>query len=233
MTKVSDSAAPPSAAVLSRIGARVGTLFWVKTVSTAGSIAVFFYAYFWVMRNPFSAVTVMPLTWADGLVAFRPQAFPLYASLWVYISLGAALARDLRELAAYGAASLGMVLTGLAVFMAVPTTIPHFPIDWTLYPALQFMKSVDAGGNACPSLHAAFCVFTAVVLHAHLASLGATRWPLACNLLWCLGILYSTMATRQHVALDVGAGVALGGAAAAAYLGALAARTEIARARGG
>jgi membrane-associated phospholipid phosphatase len=233
MTNVADRAAPAGAAFLSRLGSRVGTLFWVKMVSTAGSIALFFYAYFWAMRNPMSAATVMPLTWADGVVAFRPQAFPLYASLWVYISLGTALARDLRELATFGAASLGMVLAGLAVFMTLPTTIPHFPIDWSLYPVLQFMKSVDAGGNACPSLHAAFCVFTAVALHAQLTSLGATRWPLACNALWCLGILYSTMATRQHVALDVLAGVVLGGAAAAAYLGALAPRTEVARAPGG
>jgi len=37
----------------------------------------------------------------------------------------------------------------------------------------------------------------------------------------CAGILYSTIATRQHVALDAAAGAVLGGAASLAYLGAM------------
>lgn len=80
------------------------------------------------------------------------------------------------------------------------------------------MKSVDVAGNACPSLHAAFCVFAAAVLHAQLGNLKAPAWLTAANVLWCLGILGSTVATRQHVALDAIAGAALGGAAAVAYL---------------
>jgi membrane-associated phospholipid phosphatase len=80
---------------------------------------------------------------------------------------------------------------------------------------------VDVTGNACPSLHAAFCVFAAAALHAQLLSLGAVRWLLAANLFWGLGILYSTIATRQHVALDVIAGAALGAVAGTAYLAAL------------
>jgi membrane-associated phospholipid phosphatase len=40
---------------------------------------------------------------------------------------------------------------------------------------------------------------------------------------WCLGILYSTLAVRQHVLWDVIAGAALGAAVALGYL--LACRT--------
>ncbi len=204
--------------------ARVGTLWVLKMLSTAGGIAAFFHAYFWVMRHPWSAVTVMPVTWVDGLIGFHPQTFALYASLWVYISLVAALAKNLRELAAFGAASLGMSVVGLGIFILLPTKVPEFAIDWSLYPSLQFLKSVDATGNACPSLHAAFSVFTVLALRAQLTAMGAPRWLLAFNVLWCLGILYSAMATRQHVALDVVAGVALGGVVSIAYLGALAHR---------
>jgi hypothetical protein len=194
------------------------TLWVLKMLSTAGGIAVFFYAYFWAMRHPLGAVTVMPMTWLDELVGFQPLSFPLYVFLWFYISLGTALARDLRELAAFGMASLAMSIVGLAIFMLVPTRVPDFAIDWSLYPSMQFLKRVDVAGNAFPSLHAAFCVFTAVVLDAQLAALGAGRWPRAGNLLLCGGILYSTIATRQHVALDAAAGAVLGGAAALAYL---------------
>lgn len=227
-----DGTAPAGAVFVARLGRRIATLFALKMFSTIGAVALFFYAYFWVMRHPLSAMTVMPLTWIDAWIGFIPAAFPLYASLWLYIALGTALARDLGELAAYGAASLAMSAVGLAVFMLWPTKVPDFGIDWSLHPWLEFMKSVDVAGNACPSLHAAFCVFTAAVLHQQLKSLDAARWLLAGNLLWGLGILASTVATRQHVALDAIAGAALGGATAAAYLRAMHRKAEFATATG-
>lgn len=207
---------------------RVGTLLLLKFLTTTGGIAVFFYAYFWVMRHPLSAVTVMPVTWLDGVVGFHPRSFLLYASLWVYIALGTALPKDLWELSLFGLGSLAMTVVGLASFLILPTRVPDFMIVWSMYPSLQFLKSVDVAGNACPSLHAAFCVFTAVALHMQLRAIGAPRWLQALNPAWGLGILYSTIATRQHVALDVVAGVVLGGAVSIAYLDALTRRSQIA-----
>jgi hypothetical protein len=190
----------------------------VKSLGTAGGTAVFLWAYFWVLRNPLGEVAVMPATWLDALIGVQPWSFPLYASLWVYIAFGTALARDFRELAAFGWASLGMGLAGLAIFVLVPTRVAEPAIDWTLYPSLQFLKSIDATGNACPSLHAAFCVFTGLALRAQLGSIGAPPAVKGANALWCLGILYSTIATGQHVALDALAGAALGVAAAVPYV---------------
>jgi len=195
---------------------RAAHLWVLKTLVTTGGIAIFFYAYFWVMRHPFSTVTVMPVTWIDDLVSFLPQSFLLYVSLWVYVSLGSVFAKDARELAAWCAASFAMIVVGLAIFLVLPTKIPDPAIDWSLYPSLQFLKTIDASGNACPSLHAAFAMFAAVVLHRQLTAVRAPRALLACNVLWCLGILYSTIATRQHVALDVIAGSLLAGAASIA-----------------
>jgi membrane-associated phospholipid phosphatase len=200
----------------------VGTLWVLKTLGTAGGIALFFNAYFWAMRHPFGAVTVMPEIWVDRLIGFQPLSFFVYAFLWVYISFGTALARDLRELVAFGLASLVLSVAGLAVYMLLPTRAPNPAIDWTLYPWLDFLKSVDVAGNAFPSLHAAFCVFTAAALHDQLKTLDAARWIRTCNGVLCVAILYSTMATRQHVALDVIAGVVLGAAVAFPYLKAMA-----------
>lgn len=204
-----------------QLRARIRHLWVLKMLTTAGAIAIFFWAYFWVMRNHVGEVAVMPVTALDRLIGFHPGSFPLYASLWVYISLCTAFARNLRELAAFGAASLGMSVAGLALFMLFPTRVPVTAIDWSLYPSLQFLKTVDVSGNACPSLHAAFCVFSGVVLWRELRSLAAPAWLHWVNALWCLGILLSTVATRQHVALDAIAGIALGLATAMAYLRAL------------
>ena len=199
---------------------RARNLWVLKMLATMGGIAIFFYAYFWVMRHPLSAVTVMPAIWIDGLVAFSPQSFPLYASLWVYVALGPALAKDGLELASWGAASFAMAVIGLGLFMVLPTTVPHPAIDWSQYPSLAFLKTVDVSRNACPSLHAAFAVFSAVVLQRQLTAVRAPRTLLGCNALWCLGIVYSTVATRQHVVLDVIAGAVLAGAASIVYVGA-------------
>jgi membrane-associated phospholipid phosphatase len=64
----------------------------------------------------------------------------------------------------------------------------------------------------------AFAVFTAVWLRRILRQMGAGRVVRALNWLWCLGILYSTVAIRQHVALDVLTGTVLGATVAVVHL---------------
>ena len=211
---------------------RLRTLWLFKMLSTMTGIAGFFYAYFWVMRHSLSAMTDMPVTWIDELVVFWPQSLLLYISLWVYVGLATALAKDLRELTAFGAASLAMIVVGLGTFMVAPTKVSGFPIDWSRYPSLAFLRSVDVTGNACPSLHAAFAAFTAFVIHRQLTAVRAARSLRVCNVLWCLGILYSTMATRQHVALDVVAGSVLAGAASILYVRAGRVRSQGSRLQG-
>ncbi|MEY4489792.1 MAG: hypothetical protein RIQ79_2300, partial [Verrucomicrobiota bacterium] len=91
-----------------------------------------------------------------------------------------------------------------------PTTLPAPDIDWARYPSFQFLKHADLAGNACPSLHAAFAVFTALWFERVLPSLGGGRAARALNLLWGALIVFSTLATRQHVALDTLFGCVLG-----------------------
>ena len=107
---------------------------------------------------------------------------------------------------------------GLGIFLFWPTAVPPLAVDWSQHPAFAFLQSVDASGNACPSLHVAFAVFSAVWFARLLPQLGAGRFVRVLNWLWCLGIVYSTMATRQHVFLDVLAGAGLGAITAGVHL---------------
>jgi membrane-associated phospholipid phosphatase len=91
-------------------------------------------------------------------------------------------------------------------------------VDWSRHAAFDFLQAVDASGNACPSLHVAFAVFTAIWFGRLGRQMGVGRSVRALNWLWCAGILYSTVAVRQHVALDVLAGAGLGAIVAAAHL---------------
>jgi membrane-associated phospholipid phosphatase len=196
-----------------------GLKWWpAKMIGTTFGMMLFFLGYFLVLHHPLFPVTIMPLTAIDRWVGFQPGALPLYLSLWFYVSLVPALLITRRELVSYAVTVAGMSAIGLGIFLLWPTTVYWPDAEWSQHPAFAFLRSVDASGNACPSLHVAFAVFTAVWLGRLLRQMGAGRGAGAFNWLWCLGILYSTVAIRQHVALDVLAGAGLGAAVAAMHL---------------
>ncbi len=203
---------------LSQVAPRVRKWWPVKMAGTIGGMMLFFPAYFWVLRHPVFPVTVMPLTAVDGWIGFWPGALPLYLSLWFYVSLAPALVIERRELVSFGIAWVVLSAVGLGIFLLWPTIVPTPALDWAQSPAFASLKSVDAAGNACPSLHVAFAVFSARWFSRLLRQMGAGRVARTLNWLWCLGILYSTMATRQHVWLDVVAGATLGALVAAGHL---------------
>ena len=184
--------------------------FYLKSIGTMLFITVFFFAYFYVLKNPAYPVTVMPVTGLDRLIGFQPMTLPLYISLWVYVSLPPTLLATRRELYGYGAAMAATCLAGLLVFYFWPTAVPAADIDWALHPGVDFLKRMDASGNAFPSLHVATAIFSGFWLDHLLRRFGAPLWVRVLNTLWCIGIIYSTLATRQHVAVDMWAGLALG-----------------------
>lgn len=190
---------------------RLTTLPWLKAFGTMTFIGLFFSAYFAVLHHPLFPTTRMPLTLVDAWVPVSAQAFPVYASLWVYVSLPPALFLNFRSLALFGLWIAALCLFCLGIFWLLPTTVPPASIDWSLHPEMLMIKDLDAAGNACPSLHVASAVFSACWL-ARLFR--AVRVPVGLSLLnglYCLAILWSTVATRQHVVLDVLAGIAVGG----------------------
>ena len=214
-------AAAPRALWRADVWSRVRCAWFAKMTATTLGISGFFVAYFWVLHHPRFPLTVMPLTALDRWVDFRPEALPVYLSLWLYVSLAPALLKSLRELASFGLAALALSAIGLGIFTLWPTAIPSFDIDWSQHPSIQFLKTVDVASNACPSLHVAFAVFAALWLERLLLEMHSAMALRVLNALWCLGILYSTLATRQHVVIDVVAGAALGGIVAAVHLRAL------------
>jgi membrane-associated phospholipid phosphatase len=183
---------------------------FLKGIGTMLFISLFFGAYFYLLKAPAYPTTVMPITWLDRLIGFQPQALPVYLSLWLYVSLPPTLLATRRQLYGYGLAMALTCLAALLVFYFWPTAVPAGAIDWAQYPDVNLLKNVDASGNACPSLHVATAIFSGIWLHHLLRRFGAPLWLLAFNGVWCIGIVYSAMATRQHVAVDVLAGLVLG-----------------------
>ena len=189
---------------------RMRSHFLLKAFGITFFMLAFFTAYFYLLKNPVFPVTLMPLTALDIAVGFKPASLFLYGSLWLYVSLPPALQATRRELIHYGLAVGTLCVAGLGFFLVWPTATPAANIDWEGSYGFSVLKGVDAAGNACPSLHVATAVFSAMWLNRLLFEVGAPRIVRVLNWAWCVGIAYSTLATKQHVAVDMVAGVILG-----------------------
>ena len=190
---------------------RIRHQFVLKTVGITGFMWLFFVAYFYLLRHPARPVFEMPLVALDHWVGFQALSLPAYVSLWVYVGLPAGMMQNLRQLVVYGFWIGLLCLLGLTCFYLVPTAIPPtlVPTDIALHSGFALLQGVDAAGNACPSLHVATAVFSAIWLHRLLNTVSAPHWTRALNALWAVLIVWSTLATKQHVVLDVVAGTAL------------------------
>jgi membrane-associated phospholipid phosphatase len=201
---------PPRQPWTAEISPRLRRYFLLKLLGTTALAWFFFIFYFQVLRHPAYAVTVMPLTAVDFMIPFQPQWLFVYLSLWVYVGVGPGLQLTLAELAAYTLWLGALCLTGLLCFYFWPTQVPPPTLYTSDFPGVAMLRRVDAAGNACPSLHVAAAMFTAIRVEDVL------RWartPLVLrlvNLAWFAAIAYSTLAVKQHVVVDVLVGALFG-----------------------
>ena len=190
---------------------RVRVLWWLKALGTMGFLWIFFAAYLYLLHHAWFRVHLMPMTPVDRWIGFHPEWLWCYVSLWVYVSLPPALMRNLSELLFYGRQIAAVCLVGLLIFWLYPTAVPQGAVDWSAFPGVARLKSLDAAGNAFPSLHVATAIFSACWLHYLLQQMhAAASWRLM-NVFWCAAVVYSTLALKQHVLWDAVGGVVLGG----------------------
>lgn len=207
----------PSRPWAADIRSRMRDNFFLKLVGTTIWVWVFFIGYFHLLRHPAFPPTVMPLTWIDRLIPFQAAALVPYLSLWLYVGIAPGLLRGFRPLLVYGLWAAALCATGLAIFYFWPTQIPPMVID-TGAAGFDLLQGIDAAGNACPSMHVAISTFTVAWIEHVLRRAGAPMALRLANLAWFLAICYSTLAVKQHVALDVLGGIVLGAVFAAASL---------------
>lgn len=184
--------------------------FWFKFIGTSVFMSIFFWAYFFLLKSPAFPVATMPLTVMDQWIDFSPFALIPYFSLWIYCSLAVTFVPARDRLINYGLWIGSMCLFALSIFYWFPNAVPPADVDWAQYPAVGFLKEVDAAGNACPSLHVAAAVYSSFWLYWLMSELRMGWRAQSMQILWCIAIVYSTLATKQHVSLDVVAGTALG-----------------------
>lgn len=203
-------APPPLPTWTDALGERLRRHLALKIVGTTAFTWLFFIGYFHLLRHPAYPVVTMPLTALDRLIPFQPQALVAYFSLWVYVGIAPGLQLGFRELVVYGLWVGALCLAGLGFFHWWPTQVPPGLAGGTDFPGFALLQGIDAPGNACPSMHVAVAMFTAIRTHDVLRRIQAPAWLQAGNWVWFAAIAWSTLAVKQHVVLDAAAGVLLG-----------------------
>lgn len=212
MTSGSASAAGPSAWPLDAPATPGLTFFLLCALAFA--ICAPYFALQQLALEPVHEVPRLP---PDAL-AFAPSWAWAYASLFVLFPLSAHLARTRRDLLRFAWGIGALCLVAFPIFLLLPVAGPRpgVAVESALY---QGLVAVDAPGNAFPSLHAAFTVFCAAFawrVRAAGVPRAVRRLAGVGLLAWTAAILFATLAIKQHWAVDVLAGAALGAGAHAA-----------------
>jgi hypothetical protein len=185
---------------------------------------ILFVPYTILERWPLLPVTYYQYSWLDRAIPFTPAAAWPYLTCFPFVTLAGCMLTTKKELFRFCRTFIGIALIAEVVFLFHPTAVPARPGV-----ALQPYALVIAGdgtGNACPSLHVAFTVLAAVVIHRALSLFHGRHILRFAVWVWAFVISLSTIAVRQHLAIDVGWGAVLGGVGGLAWIN----RTSVKRA---
>lgn len=167
--------------------------------------AGFWLGYQTLARQAFFPLRTVPHTTLDQAIAYQPAFWGwVYLSQFLFTGAVPLFLTRREELRRY-ALSVG-VMGGVSftVFLFFPTQAPR-PIDLGNTLPMQFLAAADGPLNALPSLHSAFIIamtFLSQRIFGTKAFVPAVIWGGA--------ILYSTLAIKQHYALDLLAGAGVG-----------------------
>ncbi|HEY2015253.1 MAG TPA: fatty acid desaturase [Bryobacteraceae bacterium] len=158
--------------------------------------------YFGTLHAGMFAATTMPLTALDRAIPFVPQLVAVYLSFFLLILAPLFLIDDSRELrdTAFGFALI--VTVSSVAFLLWPTAIPAA----STAPLPSGLLAVDGERNACPSLHASLALYCTLCAQRRVR----TFWARYGLWTWAVLVMFSALATKRHVAIDIAAGAALG-----------------------
>jgi membrane-associated phospholipid phosphatase len=182
----------------------------IKVFLGGGITAAFWIGYFLLERLPEASVTEMPQLAIDRLIPFQPEAAFIYVSQFVTMPLVIWLMTSRRQLLACCQGLALLIVASFIIFYFWPTSIVRpetFPGRHFFY---DLVTGTDLPRNACPSLHAAFGVFTAGCAFDLFRGWNHNRWFIGAVWLWTAAVLVSTLLIKQHVFLDLLAGGVLG-----------------------
>jgi membrane-associated phospholipid phosphatase len=172
--------------------------------------AAFWVGYFLLERLPNAAVTQMPELAIDRMIPFLPSAGFIYVSQFVTMPLVIWLMSSRRQLFLCCRGLALLIGVSFVVFYFWPTSVARPQITPGHHFFFDLIAGADLPRNACPSLHAAFGVFTAGCAWEVFRDWSNGRCLIAATWLWTAAVLASALLIKQHVFFDLAAGSFLG-----------------------
>lgn len=201
-------------ALRARLGAELRAKLRLFAALTVGICVPYFALQRVAIREPFTP----PATPLDAAVPFAPAWIWAYASLFALVPLSVLLSGTRAEVAAFARGLVLLCAPSFAAFAAFPSVGPR-PAEAYAAASLGWLVAVDTPGNAFPSLHAGLTVLC--LLHASrccgvrlAGALARALWT-AGAIAWGALIAAGALASKQHFAIDLAAGGALGALASA------------------
>lgn len=189
---------------------------WQLKLQMSIGLPIFFcLGYFSLQRFPLREATFLSLSALDRAIPFAPEWFYAYQSLYLFLPIAPLLTSSRALLVRYVRGFVLLCLASFAVFLLFPVAAPR-PQGPSGVAAFDAWMRIEGLLNAFPSLHAGLLalglLYAREVFWEALAP-GARRAGVAIALLWAALILYATLATKQHYAVDLLAGTLFGAVA--------------------
>jgi membrane-associated phospholipid phosphatase len=190
---------------------RLASQWRMKLLLSAVLFSAFGAPYYLLQRFPLLTPGRFRLTAIDRRVGFHPWWIWVYESAYLLIPIAPLLSRGRRELRMYARGFLLMTGVAVAFYVLLPIEAPR-PADVPRNGLWGFLLSYDKTINTFPSLHVALVVHS-LMFGAWLIGRSWTRantLAMGAGVVWAALICYSTLATKQHYAVDVPGGILLG-----------------------
>lgn len=192
-------------------GARL-TACWRQKIAVWLGLAVgICVPYFSLQQARVFPLLQVPETGLDRAIAFQPDWIWLYSSLALLVPLAPALAPDTDALRRYAIGLTLLCVPCFVLFFVFPVEGPR-PASAPDHALYAWMVSVDRSTNSLPSLHAGLAVYSLLFIARVLWHERPLRTRIVWDVLgwmWGAAILYSTLATKQHWAVDLPTGMAI------------------------
>ena len=203
-----ESSADPTLPFWQRI-----TTLWPLKLGVTLVVSVFFWSFYLLLsRHALFPVHTLPMTWLDDWAGFQPSPWAwIYESIFLLTGITPWLIVSRDELRRYVIGFALLSAVSFVSFALFPVGSPR-PAHVESNTFLIFITQVDGPLNAFPSLHAG-CLIYNLALVRHLFGRRLSPWAAIALLIWAGLILFATLATKQHYALDLLAGGLLGWAA--------------------
>lgn len=199
----------PAGSSISRLRDHLLACWRLKAALAAIVCFTFCVPYFLIGNFPVLPVRELRLTWFDQAIGFHLGVWVwIYQSEYLIVNAIPWLARERDELLKYVRGFALLAIVSFVVFLLFPVRAPK-PVVANASGMYLLLQQYDVPYNSLPSLHAGMVVFTLAFGNRIIGRDvgGGVRLFMAA---WGALILYATLATKEHYAIDIVSGVALG-----------------------